>query len=165
VRLNRILLEQTSNESRIKVGSDFHDPAVSESAKPAIPVVKPEPVLGGSFGVQFHHGPVIAYQKMFYVELGALWQNFRQLVEGMCDKISLRVIVPRKRVCPLDNPVDIVGDVLEEPFAITRFEISKDLVNIGGGQLLRIRNRGHVRNYLAMDDFTPPGKDLIPDRP
>jgi len=39
------------------------------------------------------------------------------------------VIVPGKRVCRLENPVDIVGEVLEEPFAITRFEIPKDLVN------------------------------------
>lgn len=136
--LNRVLLEQTSHESRIKVGTDCHDPAVSKSANPAVPVVKREPVLCGSFGMQFHHRPVIAYQKMLYVQLGALRQNLRQPVKGMCEKISFRVIVPGKRVCPLDNPVDIVGDMLEESFAITRFEIPKDLVNIGGGQPLRI---------------------------
>src|SRR4029077_19156391 len=86
---------------------------------------------------------------MLYVQLGALRQNLRQLVKGMCEKISFRVIVPGKRVCPLDNPVDILGDVLEEPFSITRFEIPKDLVNIGGGQPLpHFRDGGHVRNYL-----------------
>src|ERR1700733_14494568 len=86
---------------------------------------------------------------MLYVQLGALRQNLRQLVKGMCEKLSFSVIVPCKRVCPLDNPVDIVGNMLEEPFAITRFEIPKDLVNIGGGQpLLHFRNGGHVRNYL-----------------
>jgi hypothetical protein len=93
--------------------------------------------------MQFHHRPVIAYQKMFYVQLGALRQNLRQLVKGMCEKISFRVIVPGKRVCPLDNPVDILGDMLEEPFTITRFEILKDLANRGGGQPLRIRDGGH----------------------
>jgi hypothetical protein len=102
---------------------------------------------------------------MLYVQLGALRQNLRQLVKGMCEKISFRVIVPGKRVCPLDNPVDIVGDMLEEPFAITRFEIPKDLMNIGGGQPLRIRKSGHVRNYLAMAGFTPPLQRFDPRRP
>src|ERR1700733_4319880 len=99
---------------------------------------------------------------MLYVQLGALRQNLRQLVKGMCEKLSFSVIVPCKRVCPLDNPVDIVGNMLEEPFAITRFEIPKDLVNIGGGQPLRIRNGGHVRNYLRMAGFTPPSQEFDP---
>jgi hypothetical protein len=99
---------------------------------------------------------------MLYVQLGALRQNLRQLFKGMCEKISFRVIVPGKRVCPLDNPVDIVGDMLEEPFAITRFEIPKDLLNIGGGQPLCIRNCGHVRNYLPMAAFRPPSQEFDP---
>lgn len=77
---------------------------------------------------------------MFYVQLGALRQNLRQLVKGMCEKIGFRVVVAGKRVRPLDNPVDIVRDMLEEPFTIARFEIPKNLVNKSGGQPLRIRN-------------------------
>ena len=102
---------------------------------------------------------------MLYVQLGAPRQNLCQLVKGMCEKIGFRVIVPGKRVCPLDNPVDIVGNMFEEPFAITRFEIPKDLVNISGGQPLRIRNGGHVRNYLAMAGFTRPAPGFDPRRP
>jgi hypothetical protein len=91
---------------------------------------------------------------MFHVQLGALRQDLRQLVKGMGEKIRFRVIVPGKRVCPLDNPVDVVGDMFEKPFAIARFEILKDLVNMGGGQTLRIGNGGHVRNHLAMAGFS-----------
>src|SRR5262245_37039741 len=80
-------------------------------------------------------------------------QNLRELVKGKGEKSGFRVIVSGKRVRPLDNPVDIVGDMLEEPFAITRFEIVKDLVNIGGGQPLRVRNVGHVPDYLPMAGF------------
>jgi len=89
------------------------------------------------------------------VQLSALRQNLRQLVKGMFEKSSFRVIVPGKRVCPFDNPVDIVGDMLEEPIAITRFEIPKDLLNMGGGQPLRIRNGGHVRGHAEFDPRRP----------
>ncbi len=70
--LNRILFEQTSNESRIEVGSYFYNPAVGESAKPAVPVIEPEPVLRGGLGMQLHHGPVFTYERMFHVQLRAL---------------------------------------------------------------------------------------------
>ena len=49
--LNRVLREQPCNERRIKVGADFHDLRVSESAQPAVPVVKLETVFCGRCGM------------------------------------------------------------------------------------------------------------------
>ena len=74
------------------------------------------------------------------MQLGAFRQHLRELVKGMGEKLSFRVIVPGKRVGPLNNPVDLVGDMLEKPFAITRFEIPKDLANLGTGQPLELAN-------------------------
>ena len=49
--LNRVLREQPCNERGIKVGADFHDLRVSESAQPAVPVVKLETVFCGRCGM------------------------------------------------------------------------------------------------------------------
>ena len=67
----------------------------------------------------------------------------------------------RSSVGGMPAKVDIVGYMVEEPFAITRFEIPKDLVNIGGGQPLCIRNSEHLalprdgRFFTALSEFDP----------
>jgi hypothetical protein len=50
-RLNRVLREQPCHERGIKVGADFDDLCVSESAQPAVPVVKLETVFCGRCGM------------------------------------------------------------------------------------------------------------------
>ena len=149
---NRILLEQPSNERRIKVGSDFHDHRVSESAQPAVSVVKPEPVLCDCFGMNFPSAQSSLISTCAACSWAPCGRTCASLSNVSARNSVFRVIVPGERVRALDNPVDIVGDMLEEPFAITRFEIPKDLANIGGGQPLRIRNGGHM--YLAMGGLT-----------
>jgi hypothetical protein len=59
--LDRILFKQTSHESRVQVCSDFGNLAVGESAHPAVPIIKPEPVPRGGKRMQLNHRPVTTH--------------------------------------------------------------------------------------------------------
>src|SRR5271163_4348930 len=83
---------------------------------------------------------------MFHMQLRALWQNLCQLFKGMYEELGLAVIVTGKRMRPLDNPVHVVRHMIEEPFAISRFQISENLVNVSRAQLVSA-NRSCSRHF------------------
>ena len=66
--LNRVFLKKASNEDGIEIRSNLNDRAIHKSTYPAIPVIEPETVFGGGFGMQFDHRPVTAYERMFHMQ-------------------------------------------------------------------------------------------------
>jgi hypothetical protein len=51
----------------------------------------------------------------------------------MSQELGLAVIVTGKRMRSLDDPVHVLRDMIEEPFSISRFQISENLVNESTG--------------------------------
>jgi len=50
-----------------------------------------------------------------------LGQNLCQLFKGMCQELRLAVIVTRKGMRALDDPIHVLRHMIEEPFAISGF--------------------------------------------
>jgi hypothetical protein len=70
--LNRILLEEASNEDGIEIRSDLSDRAIHKATYPAVPaVVELEPILSGGFRMQLDHRPVATDEYMFHIQLCA----------------------------------------------------------------------------------------------
>jgi hypothetical protein len=65
----------------------------------------------------------------------------------MCEELGLAVIVTGKRMCSLDDPIHVVRHMVEEPFAITRFQVFENLANVSSAQLLRYSRScsGHLK--------------------
>jgi len=88
ILLYRILLKKAGNEDGIQIRSNLNDRAIHKSTYPAIPVIEPETVFGGSFGMKFDHRPVTTYERMFHVQFRTFGQNLCQLFKGMCEEVG-----------------------------------------------------------------------------
>src|ERR1700741_2605693 len=86
--------------------------------------------------MQLNHRPVPTHQHMLSVKLRAFRQDLRQLFESMGQKIRLAVVMTGQRMSPLNDPVHVAQDVIEEPFTISGFQILEDFANVSSAQLL-----------------------------
>src|SRR5580692_6454464 len=75
---------------------------------------------------------IITDDQILHVELGALRKNLPQFGECSCYEGLLAKVVTGKRVCPLYNPVHIVGYMLEEGSAVAVFKSLEDIANAIG---------------------------------
>ena len=69
--LNRILLEEASNEDGIEIRSSFNHRAIHKATYPTVTVVEFEPVLCDGFRMQLDHRPVATDEYMFHIQLCA----------------------------------------------------------------------------------------------
>jgi hypothetical protein len=64
--------------------------------------------------MQLNHRPVPTHQHMLSLKLRAFRQDLRQLLESMGQKIRFAVVMTCQWMSPLDDPVHVVQDVIEE---------------------------------------------------
>src|ERR1700688_3106157 len=81
---------------------------------PAVTVVEPKSVLRGRQGVQLHHGIVTADQNILNMKLSSVRQDFAKFREGSFDEGRLGAIVASQWMRSLDNPIDVVVEMIEE---------------------------------------------------
>src|SRR5271167_4933285 len=112
--LDRIFLEETRDHRRIEIGPYLVYCVSIEVDDPAISVVEPQSVLRRGQGVKFHDSLIILHQQMLDDELNSVGQNLGEFREGPGQEIRFRPVVTGERMCPFDDPVDLVVDVLEK---------------------------------------------------
>jgi len=123
-------LEEAGHESRIQIRSDLNDLFAFEPANPTVSVVKSKAILRGSKGMQFNNGPVPAHQGMLYVQLSALRQHLAKFVKSVGEKIRFAVVVPRKRMSSLDDPINVIRNVSEKLIFVAGFKVLKNILNV-----------------------------------
>src|SRR5580658_8297234 len=92
---NRILLEQSCNHGRVKVGAYAYDHAVLEIHDPAVTVIEPHTVLGRGQRMKLHHRLIVFDDQVFHLELRSLWKDLSELVECARNECPLAVVVTR----------------------------------------------------------------------
>lgn len=64
--------------------------------------------------MKFHDSLIILHKQMLDDELSPAWQNLGELREGSRQEIRFRLVVTGERMCPFDDPVDLIVDMLEK---------------------------------------------------
>jgi len=64
--------------------------------------------------VKFHDSLVILHEQMLDDELSPVGQNLAELCECPRQEIGFRLVVTGERMCALDDPVDLVVNMLEK---------------------------------------------------
>jgi hypothetical protein len=147
---NWVLFEEASHESRIEISPDLDDLAVSEPANPAVAVIKPEAILRGGEGVQLHDGPVPTHQGVFHLQLRALRQDLRKLLERVAQKIRLAAVTTSKRMRSLDGPIYVVRNVGKEFISVAVLKSLEDFANL-------VECNRHPDVSSAVIEFVGPG--------
>ena len=121
-----ILVKKTRDHCRVQIGSNLIDDLSRKMDNPAVASVEPNAVLCGSQRAELDDGFVVSHHYMFHDEPRV--QNPIRKAAGK--KVTLGAGVSNKGMGSFNDPIDIIGDVVEELASIAVLQSSKDLTHI-----------------------------------
>jgi hypothetical protein len=125
-RLNRIsiLIEETRDHCRVEIGPNLIDDLSGKMDNPAVARVEPGAVLRDSQRAELDDGFVVSQHDMLHDEL----RTYRHDPVGKAagKKVTLGAIVSNEGMGSFDDPIDIVGDMVEELASMAVLQCAKD---------------------------------------
>ena len=94
---DRMLLEHPGDHCGVELGADTYDHVVADRDDPAITVVEPHAVLGGSAQVECDYGLLVLDDERLDAELRAFWKHLAQLGERARQERRLASVVGLRR--------------------------------------------------------------------
>jgi hypothetical protein len=122
-----ILVKKTRDHCRVQIGSNLIDDFSGKMDNPAVASVEPDAVLCGSQRAELNDGFVVSHHYMFHDELRT--QRHDPIRKAAGKKVTLGAVVSNKGMGSFNDPIDIVGEVVEEPASIAVLQ-SKDLTHV-----------------------------------
>jgi hypothetical protein len=119
-----ILVKKTRNHCRVEIGPNLIDDLSGKMDNPAVARVEPAAVLGGRQPAEFDNRFVIFHRYMLHDELRT--RRHDPLRKAAGKQVMLGAIVSNKGMGSVDDPIDIVGDMVEELAAMAGLQCSKD---------------------------------------
>jgi len=103
---DRILLELPGDHCGVEIGADAYDHVVADIDDPALTVVEPHAVLGGSARVEFDYGLIVLDDEMLDSELRAFWKHLAEPAERARQGRRLASVMACERVSAHHGPVE-----------------------------------------------------------
>jgi hypothetical protein len=118
------LVKKARDHCRVEIGPNLIDDLSGKMDNPAVARVEPGAVLRDSQRAELDDSFVISHHDMLHDELRT--HRHDPICKAVGKKVTLGAVVSNEGMGSFDDPIDIVGDMVEELVSMAVLQCAKD---------------------------------------